>query len=91
MHDISDGLVQNAIKEPLEGSSALSVLEDVERVYVAKGRKVIDLNLAQDSVTESELLNLLLGRSGKLRAPTIKVGVSLLVGYSQEMFTSILL
>jgi|TARA_B110000116_G_C16773975_1_gene554767 hypothetical protein len=91
MHGIADGLVQNATKDPLEGTNALSVLKDVERVYVAKGRKVVDLDLTQGAAKEPELLNLLLGRSGKLRAPTIKVGVSLLVGYSQEMFTSVLL
>jgi hypothetical protein len=60
-------------------------------MYVAKGRKVIETDLSQDEAGESELLELLLGRSGKLRAPTIKVGESLLVGYSQEMFASVLL
>lgn len=69
----------------------MSVLENVNRMYVAKGRKVIEMDLSQDEAGESELLELLLGRSGKLRAPTIKVGESLMVGYSQEMFTSVLL
>jgi arsenate reductase-like glutaredoxin family protein len=58
---------------------------------VAKGRKIVDLDLTKDTTEEPELLRLLLGPSGKLRAPTIKVGGSLLVGYSQEMFTSVLL
>jgi len=58
---------------------------------VAKGRKIVDLDLTKDTAEEPELLRLLLGPSGKLRAPTIKVGGSLLVGYSQEMFTSVLL
>ena len=84
-------MVQSATKEPLEGSKALSVLENVNRIYVAKGRKVIDMDLSQDEAEESELLELLLGRSGKLRAPTIRVGGSLMVGYSQEMFASVLL
>lgn len=58
---------------------------------MAKGRKIVDLDLTKDTAEEPELLRLLLGPSGKLRAPTIKVGGSLLVGYSQEMFTSVLL
>jgi len=58
---------------------------------VAKGRKIVDLDLTKDTAEEPELLRLILGPSGKLRAPTIKVGGSLLVGYSQEMFTSVLL
>jgi arsenate reductase-like glutaredoxin family protein len=60
-------------------------------IYVAKGRKIVDLDLTKDTAEEPELLRLILGPSGKLRAPTIKVGGSLLVGYSQEMFTSVLL
>lgn len=58
---------------------------------MAKGRKIVDLDLTKDTAEEPELLRLILGPSGKLRAPTIKVGGSLLVGYSQEMFTSVLL
>ena len=67
------------------------MLADVDRIYVAKGRKVVDFALTDDALDESELLKLLLGRSGKLRAPTIRVDRSLLVGYNQEMFTSVLL
>ena len=67
------------------------MLADVDRIYVAKGRKVVDFALTDDALDESELLNLLLGRSGKLRAPAIRVDRSLLVGYNQEMFTSVLL
>ncbi len=69
----------------------MSVLNDVKRIHVAKGRKVLDMDLTKDAPQESELLELLLGRSGKLRAPTIKVGESLMVGYNQEMFVSVLL
>ncbi|MBH16112.1 MAG: hypothetical protein CME30_02365 [Gemmatimonadetes bacterium] len=67
------------------------MLADVDRIYVAKGRKVVDFALTDDALDESELLKLLLGRSGKLRAPAIRVDRSLLVGYNQEMFTSVLL
>ena len=67
------------------------MLADVDRIYVAKGHKVVDFALTDDALDESELLKLLLGRSGKLRAPAIRVDRSLLVGYNQEMFTSVLL
>jgi hypothetical protein len=35
--------------------------------------------------SNDELLGLLLGRSGKLRAPTIRTGKTLLVGYNRDL------
>ena len=58
---------------------------------VAKGKKVLDVDLTADRPTDEELLALLLGRSGKLRAPTIRVRTELLVGYNQELLSSALL
>jgi arsenate reductase-like glutaredoxin family protein len=75
----------------LVGEAALSVLAGVTRLHVAKGKKVIHYDLGEESPTDAELLGLLLGRSGKLRAPTIRTGSSLLVGYNQELLTTALL
>ena len=83
--------MQSASKEPLVGEAALSVLDGVTQLYVAKGKKVLHYDLAAESPAEDELLGLLLGRSGKLRAPAIKTGSRLLVGYNQELLTTALL
>lgn len=39
--------------------------------------------------TDDELLEHLLGRSGTLRAPTIRTGKRLLVGFNADLFTDI--
>tara|TARA_B100000809_G_scaffold201816_1_gene202486 strand:- start:1889 stop:2068 length:180 start_codon:yes stop_codon:yes gene_type:complete len=57
---------------------------------VAKGSKVLDFDLAHDRPTNKELLGVLLGRSGKLRAPTIRTGATLLVGYNRELLEAYL-
>ena len=65
--------MQYASREPLEGAAALSVLEGIAELYVAKGRKSIFLDLTRDRPSDDKLLELLLGRSGKLRAPTLRI------------------
>jgi len=55
---------------------------------VAQGKKVRHLDLARSRPDDEELLALLLGRSGKLRAPAIKTGSKLLVGYNEEILST---
>ena len=83
--------MQSASKAPIVGRAALEALEGVTQLRVAYGKRVLDVPLTTNRPTDDELLALLLGRSGKLRAPTIKVGTELLVGYSQELLSSALL
>ncbi len=75
----------------MAGEAALGVLGGVTKLRVAKGKRVLDVDLTTDRPTDEDLLALLLGRSGKLRAPTIRVGTELLVGYNQELLSSALL
>ena len=84
-------MVQNAIKEPVIGEAALAVLEGVEHLHVAKGSRVLHFTLSHDRPTDANLLSLLLGRSEKLRAPTIKTEATLLVGYNLELLETGLL
>jgi len=70
----------------VEGEAALGLLDGVARLRVAKGKKVEDFDLKKDRPSDEELLSLLLGRSGKLRAPTIRTGSTLLVGFHLGMF-----
>jgi len=59
-------------------------------VHVAKGKKVIHLDLRKDKPAKSELLDLLLGPTGNLRAPTVRKGRTLLVGFDEATYKDIL-
>ncbi len=83
--------MQTTTKEPLAGADALSVLEGVSELFVAKGKTVLHFDLENEPLTDDELLALLLGRSGKLRAPTLKTGRRLLVGYNRALLETTLL
>lgn len=82
--------MQSAGKEPIEGEAALSVLKGADELYVAKGRKTVHIDLGKNRPTDDELLALLLGRSGKLRAPTIRAGKKIIVGFNADLLESTL-
>lgn len=82
--------MQSAGKEPIEGEDALSVLKGATELYVAKGRKTVHIDLEKDRPSDDELLSLMLGRSGKLRAPTMRVGKKVIVGFNAELLESAL-
>ncbi len=69
---------------------AIALLEGMTELRVARGRKVVRVDLsAADRPPDSELVKLMVSRWGKLRAPTMKVGTTLVVGYNREMLGSV--
>ena len=83
--------MQSTSKEPVEGPAALALLDGVTDLYVAKGKKVVQFDLTAARPSDDELLGLLLGRSGKLRAPAIRVGTRFVVGYNPDILETTLL
>lgn len=62
-------------------------------LLVAKGKKVtrVDLvDMAADAPDDDSLAALLLGPTGNLRAPTVKAGTTMLVGFNEEMYAEVL-
>ena len=80
----------NAKKAPIAGDAALGVLRDVDVLYVTKGKKVIRVDLRGARPPKAELLALLLGPSGNLRAPTIRRGRTLIVGFDEPTYAAVL-
>lgn len=54
------------------------------KVTIAKGKKVASFRPAKDPA--EEILPLMLGSTGNLRAPTIRKGKSVVVGFNEEVF-----
>ena len=59
------------------------------RLVAAKGKKITTVDLRSAPPADDVLVGLLLGPTGNLRAPTIRVGQTLLVGYNDQAFTEI--
>lgn len=83
--------MQSASRDAIEGEDVLDLLDGVRDLYVAKGRKVLHFDLETARPADAELLELMLGRSGKLRAPTLRTGGKLVVGYNADLLGETLL
>jgi len=66
------------------------VTRDVDEIYVVRGKRVVHVDMKASRLARAELLALLLGPTGGLRAPTLKVGRTLLVGFDAEAYAKIL-
>lgn len=82
--------MQSASKEPVTADDALDLLKGIDEMLVAKGKKTLRVDLKKARPADEELLELMLGRSGKLRAPTMRQGKRLLVGYNADLMANLL-
>jgi len=62
---------------------------EAHRLVVAKGKKVTTLDLQTAPPADDVLAGLMLGPTGNLRAPLMRVGQTILVGYNDQAFTAI--
>ena len=80
----------DARKSTLSGSDALALASQADELYVAKGKTVIHYNMRRDKPDSDTLKSLILGPTGNLRAPTLRVGRTLLVGFAEDMYRKVL-
>ncbi len=69
---------------------ALALAAKAEQIYVSKGRKTIHLDLRKTEHSEDEIAGLLLGPTGNLRAPALRVGRILIIGFDEQVYSEIL-
>jgi len=71
----------------LQRDSAVALLEAVHTAHMAKGRKLLAFSGAER--LSEPAVKAMLGRTGNMRAPTIRVGDTLLVGFNQDIFEKV--
>lgn len=59
-------------------------------MIVTRGSKIVTIDMKKDAPGDAELLALLLGPTGNLRAPTFRKGTTLVVGFSEEAYAQAL-
>ena len=71
----------------LQAEDARDLLKKASGMTVAKGKKISEFKGGR-SITE-EAIEAMLGSTGNLRAPTIVVGKTLLVGFNEEVYSEV--
>ena len=80
----------NARKEPIDRDAALDLIQTASRVIVVKGKKVLDFALKKGQTPGDDLMSAVIGPSGNLRAPVIRKGKTLVVGFHPEAYGEVL-
>jgi hypothetical protein len=65
---------------------ALRLARSVERVVTARGKKVVTFDIKGSPPDDDTLASHLLGPTGNLKAPTLRLGQTLLVGFSEDAY-----
>ncbi|MBM3981105.1 MAG: hypothetical protein FJ304_12615 [Planctomycetes bacterium] len=74
-------------------AAALALLDGIDTLIVARGKTVVTNRLnseLHERLDDAELLARLIGPTGNLRAPTARVGRTLIVGFSAEVYEHLL-
>ena len=80
----------DAKKTTLKEREALALVQEVDEIYASKGKQVVHLDLKKAKPDKATLLGLLLGPTGNLRAPTLRKGRTLLVGFDEAAYARVL-
>lgn len=79
----------DAKKQRFGAEEALPLLAGMAKMLVAKGKLLKEVDLKKDRPTDKELAKLMLGPTGNLRAPTIRVGKTVLIDFHEETYAEV--
>ena len=63
------------------------MLQGASRLIVSKGRKISEFS--GDGLASGDAVKAMLGPTGNLRAPTLRTGTTLLVGFNERAYDGV--
>ena len=80
----------DAGRTKIGAAGALKLLAGIRTLIVARGKNATSFDLVKNRPDDSELIDKLLGPTGNLRAPTVRIGATLIVGYNDDVYRKLL-
>lgn len=80
--------IVDARKKVIKAEGAWELFQDADALHVGRGKKTVVY--APDSESKEEILKVSLGRTGNLRAPALRIGKVLYIGYNDEMYMELI-
>jgi len=79
----------NAKQSVMKEKDALRLLAGADDLWSMKGKRVVHVDLQKAQPSRADLLALVLGPTGNLRAPTIRKGRTIIVGFDEATYQRI--
>jgi arsenate reductase-like glutaredoxin family protein len=76
----------DAKKIRLDRGAAIELARQIDDLYAAKGKKVVHFDLKEKRADDEALAEVLLGPTGNLRAPALRIGRTLIVGFDESTY-----
>jgi hypothetical protein len=76
----------NASKERVGPKDLKKLFADATEIAVAKGKKVLTFQMQKDPPSKAELEKAVLGPTGNLRAPSLRIGKRWLIGFHEDAY-----
>ena len=72
----------------IKAEGAWEIFQNISVLHVGRGKKTVTYAPSADS--KDEILKVSLGRTGNLRAPALRTGAVMYVGYNDEMYEELI-
>lgn len=73
----------DARKSKFTKSDLKKLFKEASKIYASRGKKTVLFDMKKDPPSQAELEKAVIGPSGGLRAPTLKMGKTWLVGFGE--------
>ena len=78
------------VKGQVGRDQALKLAKAYDKVVAGRGKKAVTFDMKKNPPDDATLAAHVLGPTGNLRAPTIRKGKTLMVGFSEEAYRQVL-
>jgi hypothetical protein len=80
----------DASKQRKNREQALALARTAAKVVVARGKKVLTFDMKKEPPDDDTLAAAILGPTGNLKAPTLRIGDTLLIGFGESAYREVL-
>src|SRR5437879_3461561 len=89
-HTVPVKTVIDAGKNKQGRGQALELAHAAAKVIVARGKNVVTFDMKKDRPADDTLAAHMLGPTGNLRAPTVRVGNTVFVGFNEDAYKALM-
>jgi len=72
----------------IKADDAWEIFQNIKTLHVGRGKKTV--KYTPDADSKDEILKVSLGRTGNLRAPALRIGTVMYVGYNDVMYEELI-
>jgi len=78
---------EDARKDTITAKPAFELINSFNKIIVGRGKKVLEFNPSPDNI--DDIMKVVLGRTGNLRAPAVQTGAALFIGFNDNIYNEV--